>query len=47
MTTLKDLNYIFENIHNKNSTSTMPKEFEYSPTPEKETWFDKHILRWV
>lgn len=47
MSALTDLNYIFDSIHNESSTSTMPEEFEYSTTPEKETWFEKHVLRWV
>lgn len=46
MTVINDLQYIFDNIHNVESTSTMPPEFEYSTVIEPNTWFDKYILRW-
>ena len=47
MSAITDLQHIFDSIHNKNSTSSMPIEFEYSTTPEKDTWFDKYVLRWI
>ena len=47
MSVATDLTKIFDMIHNENSTSTMPPEFEFGDDEENNSFLDKYVLKWV
>ena len=46
MKSIQELQQIFDSIHNVNSIATKPAEFEFKEEPQKDTLFDKLVLRW-
>lgn len=40
---LQELSGIMDKVHNVNSTA---HELKFEPEPQKETWFDRWVLKW-